>query len=427
MFHHVLVPLDGSPQAEKILPYIAWFARQFQMPVTVLSVAEPQGTVPPGPAQGAVARQLQEVVDRLMRQGVPTAMAVAVGRPAQEILRVAEDRHCDLIALSTSTEPAKGATVLGRVADRVFHTSPIPMLLSPQPSGESLGAEPLITTLILPLDGSPLAEAALPYVEDLARKLSTDVVLVRAVPFGGAYVDERSPLAGEVEAATYLQGVAARLRGEGLTIDVRVVGGAPVPHILDVAHHTPQSLIVLTTHGRSAFARWFVGSVAEGVVRATTVPVLIIPRRYSQRYAAHVAELLARTPLLAELPRDDVEHLAETARIRTYHRDEVIVREGDAAAGCFVIASGRVAVVKAADSAKPVLLATLGPGEVFGEMAVIDEHPRSATVRALEETECVAIRREDFLAILQHRPQIAVRLLPILVRRLRQADARGMA
>jgi CRP/FNR family transcriptional regulator, cyclic AMP receptor protein len=102
----------------------------------------------------------------------------------------------------------------------------------------------------------------------------------------------------------------------------------------------------------------------------------------------------------------------------------VIVREGDAATGCFMIVSGRVEVSQGAASATPMVIATMGPGEVFGEMAVIDEHPRSATVRALEATECVAIRRVDFMEVLRRRPAIAVQLLPVLVRRVRQAEAR---
>jgi CRP/FNR family cyclic AMP-dependent transcriptional regulator len=83
-------------------------------------------------------------------------------------------------------------------------------------------------------------------------------------------------------------------------------------------------------------------------------------------------------------------------------------------------------VLKGVDDPQPATLGTLDSGEFFGEMAVIDDHPRSATVRALEETECVAIRRVDFLEVLQRRPQIAVQMLPVLVRRLRQADARGV-
>jgi CRP/FNR family cyclic AMP-dependent transcriptional regulator len=130
--------------------------------------------------------------------------------------------------------------------------------------------------------------------------------------------------------------------------------------------------------------------------------------------------------LFAALSQEDREHLGETARIRTYQRGEFIVREGEMAAGCFIIASGQVEVVRGEQSAHPTVLTTLGAGEFFGEMAVIDDHPRSASVRALEATECVAIGRVEFLETLERRPQIAVQMLPVLVRRLRRADARAL-
>jgi CRP-like cAMP-binding protein len=134
---------------------------------------------------------------------------------------------------------------------------------------------------------------------------------------------------------------------------------------------------------------------------------------------------LAQAPLFAALNQEDREHLGETARIRAYQPGELIVREGDTATGCFIIASGQVEVVKGEAGAHPTVLTTLGAGEFFGEMAVIDDHPRSASVWALEATECVAIGRAEFLETLQRRPQIAVQMLPVLVRRLRLADARA--
>jgi nucleotide-binding universal stress UspA family protein len=425
MFHHVLVPLDGSPQADKILPYVTWFAMRLNLPITLLSVSDTQGGTAPGPMQQNRAQQLQELVDQLQRDGVQAAPAVAVGRPAQEILRIADDRGCDLIILLTSTGHPSARGTLGPVADKIFHASHVPLVLIPPLPPDMTAPELPINSLILPLDGSPLAESALPYAEHLAQRLSAALVVARSVPFPGAYIDEKTPLAGEIEANTYLQSVAERLRGEGVAVQTQVFGGLPVPHILALAHQMPHSLVVLTTHGRSALARWFVGSVVEGVVRAAEIPVLVIPRQFSHRYAVRVAELLSHTSLFAELSQDDLEHLAETARIRTYHRDELIVREGEIATGCFMIASGRVEVIRGTETTHPTVLGTLGAGEFFGEMAVIDDHPRSATVRAMEETECVAIRREDFLDTLQQRPQIAVRMLPVLVRRLRQADARA--
>jgi CRP/FNR family transcriptional regulator, cyclic AMP receptor protein len=426
MFHHVLVPLDGSPQADTILPYVSWLAKQLHMSMTLLSVADTHGATPPGAGQWDGTRRLQALVNRLVDDGIQAALAVAVGGPAREILRIADDRRCNLIALSSSTESPTGQWTLGRVADKIFHASHIPLLIVPPQPAEVVAVQGRpIATLILPLDGSPVAESALPYAEDLSQKLATEVVLARAVPFAGAYVDERTPLTGEVEAETYLQDVVDRLRAERVAVQSRVFGGLPTEYILNLAKQTPQSLIVLTTRGRSALTRWFVGSVAEGVVRAAEVPVLVIPYQYSRRYAVRVAELLSHTSLFAALSHDDLEHLAETARIRTYHRGEVIVREGETATGCFIIASGRVEVLKGVDDPQPIVLGTLDSGEFFGEMAVIDDHPRSATVRAIEATECVAIRRVDFLEVLQRRPQIAVQMLPVLVRRLRQADARG--
>jgi CRP/FNR family transcriptional regulator len=312
------------------------------------------------------------------------------------------------------------------VTDKIFHASQIPLLLIPPVAAEPPVSPPRApTTLIVPLDGSALAEAALPFAEDLAQRLSAQVMLSRAVPFAGAIVDENAPPAGEIEARAYLGSLTEKLQSEGLTVQSRTLDGPPVEHILDLASQTPHSLVILTTHGRSALARWFVGSVAEGIVRAASAPVLVIPRQHSRQYAARVAELVAQAPLFAALSQEDRDDIGETARIRTYQRGEFIVREGEMATGCFIIASGRVEVVKGEQSPHPTVLTTLDAGELFGEMAVIDDHPRSASVRALEETECVAIGRVEFLEALQRRPQIAVQMLPVLVRRLRRADARA--
>jgi CRP/FNR family transcriptional regulator, cyclic AMP receptor protein len=428
MFHRMLVPLDGSRQAGTVLSYVSLLARHLHIPVTLLAVSDPHAASTSAPWQGDPERQLRAMGERLTAEGVQVATTVLIGRPVQEILRAAESQSCDLITLLTSTRQPVGQGILGRVTDKLFHTSHVPMLLIPPPSAETSDTPPhLIRTLIVPLDGSPQAETALPYVEDMCEALAAEIMMVRVVPFGGAYIDERTPLTGEMAARRYVEDVAAKLRAGALTVHTLVQGGLPVDHISSLAHQTPQSLIVLTTQGRSALARWFVGSVVEGIVRGATGPVLVIPRQFSQQHATKVAELLAQAPLFAELSPEDFEHLAEMARIRTYQRGELIVRQGEPATGCYMIASGAVEVIKEAREAPPTVLATLGAGEFFGEMAVIDDHPRSATVRALDETECVAIRRTDFLETLQRQPQIAIRLLPILVRRLRQAEARDTA
>ena len=97
------------------------------------------------------------------------------------------------------------------------------------------------------------------------------------------------------------------------------------------------------------------------------------------------------------------------------------MRQGDTGVGAFIIRSGKVDIVQERDRGE-TKLGTLGPGDVFGEMALLDEFPRSATARAAEPTTCLGIQRWHFRGILESHPQIALKLLPILTRRIRQAE-----
>ncbi len=135
-----------------------------------------------------------------------------------------------------------------------------------------------------------------------------------------------------------------------------------------------------------------------------------------------IVGMLERTPIFAQLTKRDLNALAQTARQRKFAAGEVIVKEGSNAIGCFIVASGEVEVVKGLDSPDQEVLATLGPGDFFGEMAIIDDGPRSATVRAIKDTECIAITRWDFMAEVRTRPDIAIQMLPILVKRIRAAE-----
>lgn len=134
-------------------------------------------------------------------------------------------------------------------------------------------------------------------------------------------------------------------------------------------------------------------------------------------------DMLKNVPIFSELGKRDLERLGKLMVPRTMKAGEVIVKENDQAAGFFVISAGSVEVVKGAESADPQVLAKLGPGDFFGEMALFEGFPRSATVRAVGDTECLAMTRWDFMAEMKNHPEIAVGMMPILVRRLRELDA----
>lgn len=135
-------------------------------------------------------------------------------------------------------------------------------------------------------------------------------------------------------------------------------------------------------------------------------------------------ELLKNVPIFSELRRRDLDRLGKLMVPRTVRAGEVIIKEGDQAAGFFVINSGKVEVVQGADGANPTHLGNLGPGDFFGEMALFEGFPRNATVRAVDDTECLAMTRWDFTAEMKNHPEIAVGMLPVLVRRLRDIEAR---
>jgi nucleotide-binding universal stress UspA family protein len=138
-------------------------------------------------------------------------------------------------------------------------------------------------TVLVPLDGSPMAEEALGTAIGGLRAGAT-LLLVRAVEAHGSPFEEPSErqVAAIQEAETYLAGVADRMDRMGVKdVATSVWYGAPVESIADAARYRNAELIVMTTHGRSGLRRLLLGSVAEGVLRATTTPVLLLRPRKS--------------------------------------------------------------------------------------------------------------------------------------------------
>ncbi len=132
-------------------------------------------------------------------------------------------------------------------------------------------------------------------------------------------------------------------------------------------------------------------------------------------------EFLKKVPWFAELDDRSLEAIANAAVEQTYAAGQDILRQGDTGVGAFIIRSGKVQIVQERGGREQVL-STGGPGEVLGEMALLDEFPRSASARAIEPTTCLGIQRWHFLGILESHPQIALALLPILSRRIRRAE-----
>ena len=131
-------------------------------------------------------------------------------------------------------------------------------------------------------------------------------------------------------------------------------------------------------------------------------------------------ELLRAVPLFAPLPEAAVQHLAEEAESLSFGRGSVICRQGDPGGSLFVVGSGQVEIVLE-EEGDETRLATLSPGEFFGELALLDGEPRSATAKALSDCTCLVIHRTQFFSILRE-PHVLENLLSVLAGRVRAAD-----
>jgi nucleotide-binding universal stress UspA family protein len=277
MYGRILVPLDGSPLAERVLPYVRLLGKAWQVPIELLRVYStvPEGWSGPGqgrrqePFAAGISSEPEDYLDKvttsLIDLGVPVTSAAYAGDPASLIVSSAEAQPGALIAMSTHGRSGITRWVLGSVTDKVLHATAIPMLVVRSQDENTPVNEVELASVVVPLDGSSLAEQVLPHVVALARSLDLTPVLVRVAPDNPA---RSRDYLHEVKDELHLQGVSS--------VEVLVLAGHPAEAIVDLARETPNCLVAMTTHGRSGIGRWLLGSVTDRVVRHSGAPVLVV-------------------------------------------------------------------------------------------------------------------------------------------------------
>ena len=133
-------------------------------------------------------------------------------------------------------------------------------------------------------------------------------------------------------------------------------------------------------------------------------------------------DCVSQISIFEGLPKRLLRQVGALCRERRYPAGRIIIKEGSEGIGLFFLLEGRVEVFGTARNGKERHLAELGPGEYFGEMMVIDRAPRSASVRAVEPVLCYLMAQWDFRRLLKRHPEIAFRMLPVLVNRIRNLD-----
>ena len=296
MFSKVIVTLDGSKTAENVLPHARALARGLNIAVDLISVidlVEMARSV--SAAEGLFLDTLAEDETRTRGrylEDIAKSFAAArvechvlKGNPESVIVESAASDKDALIAMATHGRSGLNRWLLGSVAEKVLRGTSNSLLLIRASQSTPLDGQAPLKSIIVPLDGSALAETVLSTAGELARKLNLGLVLFRAynIPYGfydvgGGFAIDLDRLLAQTEAEVqhYLEEKSDMLKKAGV-LDVTVASrqGYGADEIISYAGNTPDRLIAMCSHGRSGVRRWALGSVTETVVRHCANPVLI--------------------------------------------------------------------------------------------------------------------------------------------------------
>jgi nucleotide-binding universal stress UspA family protein len=295
MYHRIMVPLDGSAYGERALPMAVSLARKSGGWLHLACCAG-VGGIPDDAASAQQMREAEEaraylasVADWVGQQGVDAATSVP-GKPPVESLALEVRLHgIDLIVMCTHGHSGLGRWIYGSVAEGMVGCGVAPVLLV-RPTGPLafMGPEPEHAGLLVPLDGSPFAEAALPHAVRLAQTFGGVITLVRAV-VSIELQTRGSDLSGFVtkgieashdeelsQAKDYLAAVADRLASEGVQVRTVVGENWPVDVIVREGLRAHTRLVVMATHGKVGMLNWMMGRTTMEVIHRSLLPVLLI-------------------------------------------------------------------------------------------------------------------------------------------------------
>lgn len=308
MYRKILVPLDGSAGAEVTLPFAKELAARMKgVEVALLHIVAPEerGKLEPmhhayiAAAAESIRSQAREIQKKVgiipAGDSIKVSGEMVVGYPDEEIPRFADAKGVDLILMSTQDGSGGNKRALGHVAEKIMRQSKIPVWLVRAGLRDAVPYDKWTKkTLLVVLDGSETAESVLPHVDTLARQAgeTVEVVLIRVcepppmpayysmelsgVPLNwGQYVKQELDQCKQVSKA-YLDGVEKRFKDKNISVRSEILLGKASSEIVNYGANNPQSMIMMTTHGRSGLGRLVYGSVAESVLLSASNPIFLV-------------------------------------------------------------------------------------------------------------------------------------------------------
>jgi nucleotide-binding universal stress UspA family protein len=286
MYERILVPLDGSGRAEHALPYAEWLAKRLNSTVTLMTACAQND-----PVVRPLTIYLEKKAEEFEKLGIDVNCSCVIGDIAEEILELSEKNRIGLIAMTSRGASGTSRWSLGGVALKVVLHSNTPILLVRTAERHAARLEEGVRSILVPLDGSPVAESILPHIQDRALTTSLEVILLQVtVPIGypsvGREVAEAEKHEKDVKKLNearaeatqfYLSEREKELTSKGVKVKTVSLTGKPASEmILKYIEDNPVGLTALATHGFSGISKWAFGSVAIDILEGSTRPLLLL-------------------------------------------------------------------------------------------------------------------------------------------------------
>lgn len=292
MYDRILVPLDGSSLSGQTLPYVRMLGAALKAPVELLRVYEPEPVhyypdVSHFQERAKAAEQHRSEASRSLDSASETLKTAGIAvtanfldahsvpgqvprdrpeSPVHPIIEVAQEQANTLVIICTHGRSGVGRWVMGSVTDKILHAITTPLFIVRGREQGTAQTEAKLESIIVPLDGSEIAERILPHAVSISKALGVPMRLVSVIPSDQSHAHEEDHLRQQGE----------RLVAEGAhSVEPYVVHGEAAHAIVELTHEFPDALVAMTSHGRSGVGRWVMGSVSDRVVRYAAGPVLV--------------------------------------------------------------------------------------------------------------------------------------------------------
>lgn len=283
----ILVPLDGSSLGEFILPVAELLARHQNVELIFLRAVVARPVVLEGEVHeiqmettGEVMEYLKGIADRFRGNGLAAKWALWHEEPVTAIAKAVKEERVDLIAMATHGRSGLSRLLVGSVAAQVVRETEVPVLLV---RGRLARESWSRRRILVALDGGEAAEAILSVVERFGSPRDSTIALLTVIEPLPSLVYAESPFRVDEmialrrdDAERYLGKVAEPLRANGWRVETQVRFGRVAETIGDFARQAEAGMIAMVTHGRHGLGRFFLGSVAEEVLRRSSIPVLLV-------------------------------------------------------------------------------------------------------------------------------------------------------